>query len=468
MRVIVLGGGPGGYSAAFEAARLGAQVTLVEADRLGGTCLNRGCIPTKTVLRSARLVADTTHASHFAVVAAPATVDISALRDRKNGILDELRGQIAGSAKRLKVEVVYGTGRMTGPRTIEVALADGGTATLEGDALILATGSEVFKLPCIDHDLSRVWTSDDAVEITEIPAQLTVVGGGIIGLEFACAYAAFGTKVTVIELQEQVMPGNDKRVARAVQQSLEAMGVTFLLGAMITGTEQVGDRVRAILADGTVLESDILMSAVGRKPRSEGFGFPEAGVEMDRAAVATDKYLRTNVAGVYAVGDVIGGMMLAHVAEEEGVVAARNAVAELRAASGEGPAAADLHCIDYDVIPACVYTFPEVGVVGSTRDGAKERGLDAVTAVAKFTANGKALAEGEAEGFVQLVVEKGTGRFLGAQIVGPHAVEIINEVVGAMTYGVDARSIAEMCHAHPTVSEVIKTAAGDAATKAGV
>ena len=397
-------------------------------------------------------------------MAAPATVDIAALRDRKNGILDELRGQIAGSAKRLKVEVVYGTGRMTGPRTIEVALADGGTATLEGDALILATGSEVFKLPCIDHDLSRVWTSDDAVEITEIPAQLTVVGGGIIGLEFACAYAAFGTKVTVIELQEQVMPGNDKRVARAVQQSLEAMGVTFLLGAMITGTEQVGDRVRAILADGTVLESDILMSAVGRKPRSEGFGFPEAGIkflkqlkkhnDMDRAAVATDKYLRTNVAGVYAVGDVIGGMMLAHVAEEEGVVAARNAVAELRAASGEGPAAADLHCIDYDVIPACVYTFPEVGVVGSTRDGAKERG--------------KALAEGEAEGFVQLVVEKGTGRFLGAQIVGPHAVEIINEVVGAMTYGVDARSIAEMCHAHPTVSEVIKTAAGDAATKAGV
>lgn len=463
MHIVVLGGGPGGYAAAFEAARLGAQVTLIERDRLGGTCLLRGCIPTKTILRSAHIVADTRDAATFGLDVEVASVDVPALRARKEGVVDELVGQVESSAKRLKVRVVYGNGRVAAPRSVEVALVEGGSELIEGDALVLAAGSAVFKLPNIDHDLEGVWTSDQAVALDEIPHDIIIIGGGVIGLEFACAYAAFGSRVTVVELMEQVLPGNDKRVVKAAQASLEEMGVAFHLGDAVERVERADERMRATLRSGAVLEADIVMSAVGRIPASAGLGCQEAGIEMDRAAVKVDEYFRTNLPGVYAIGDLIGGMMLAHVAEEEGVVAARNAVAALRDGG-----AAHLESVRYDCIPACVYTFPEIAVVGSSRDSAKERGIDAVQAVAKFAANGKALGEGEADGFVQLVAEKGTGRIVGCQIVGPHAVETIHEVAVAMRYSIGVRELAETVHAHPTVSEVIRMACADAAEKCGV
>ena len=460
MRIAVLGGGPGGYAAAFEAARLGAEVTLIERERLGGTCLNWGCVPTKTILRSAHICADARNAADFGLVASPVAVDVDALRARKQGIVDELVGQIEATARRLKVRVVYGTGSLASPKTIKVEFAQGDSETLEADAVILATGSIVFKLPNIDHDMEGVWTSDQAVELFDIPKDIVIIGGGVIGLEFACAYAAFGSKVTVVELMEQVLPGNDRRVVRVVQAKLEAMGVEFHLGDAVESVQRRGERMCSTLRSGLVLESDIVMSAVGRVPNSAGFGFEMIGLEFDRRAVKTDAYFRTNLAGVYAIGDLIGGMMLAHVAEEEGVLAARNAVAELAAG-----AEAALESVRYDCIPACVYTFPEVAVVGSTRDSAKKRGIDAVQAVAKFAVNGKALGEGDSDGFVQLVVEKGTGLVVGCQIVGPHAVEIIHEVSLAMALGITAGEIAHTVHAHPTVSEVIKFAAADAASK---
>lgn len=461
MRMIVLGGGPGGYSAAFEAARLGAEVVLVERERLGGTCLNWGCIPTKTILRSAHIVKDTTRAEEFGLHAEIATVDVDALRSRKEAVVDELVGQLEGTAKRLKVEMVAGTGRLAGPRSVEVDLADGGTMTLEGDAVVLATGSTVFKLPNIDHGMRGVWTSDDAVALSEIPKDIVVIGGGVIGLEFACAYAAFGSCVTVVELMDQVLPGNDGRVAKAAQEALERMGVSFRIGDAVEQVDRADERMYAGLRSGDIVECDIVMSAVGRKPASEGLGLEECGVRMDRAAVEVDEHFRTSVPGVYAIGDLIGGMMLAHVAEAEGEAAARNAVAE---ASGDEPSAT----VRYDCIPACVYTFPEISVVGSSRDSAKERGIDTVQAVAKFAANGKALGEGEGEGFVQLVAEKGTGRIVGCQIVGPHAVEICHEVAVAMRHDVTVADLAHTVHAHPTVSEVIRFAAADAAAKCGV
>ncbi|MRR12693.1 dihydrolipoyl dehydrogenase, partial [bacterium] len=390
-----------------------------------------------------------------------ASVDVQALRVRKEGVVDELVGQVEATARRLKVEVVYGNGRLVSGSTIEVTLADGGTRTLEGDAIILATGSAVFKLPNIDHEMEGVWTSDHAVSLTEIPKNIIIIGGGVIGLEFACVYAAFGSVVTVVELMDQVLPGNDKRVVKAMQAALEELGVAFHLADAVERVERVDGHMRATLRSGTVLESDIVMSAVGRIPNSAGFGYPEAGIEMNRAAVKVDEHFRTNVPGVYAIGDLIGGMMLAHVAEEEGVVAARNAVAAL---SGTG----HLETVRYDCIPACVYTFPEAAMVGSSRDSAKDAGLDAVQAVAKFSANGKALGEGESDGFVQLVAEKGTGRIIGCQIVGPHAVEIIHEIAVAMKHGIHVRALAETVHAHPTVSEVVRMACADAAGKAGV
>ena len=460
MRIAVLGGGPGGYSAAFEAARGGAEVTLVEKDRLGGTCLNRGCIPTKTILRSAHIVSDTRHAAGYGLVATPATVDVDALRARKEGIVDELVGQIEGSAKRLKVEVVLGDGKLVAPKVIEVARADGSTVTVEADAIILATGSVPFLLPNIDHSLSRVWTSDEAIALEEIPAEVIIVGGGVIGLEFADAYANFGSTVHVVEFTPTVLPGNDKRVQREVQKALEALGVVFHLGVAADSVTQEGDRVIAALNDGSTLEADVVLSAPGRRPNGLGFGFPEAGIEMDRAAVKVDEFYRTNVAGVYAIGDLIGGMMLAHVAEVEGEAAAKNAVAEL---SGDAPT----HSVNLSMVPAAVYTEPGIGVVGSTRDGAKERGLDVVQVVMKFGGNGKALAEGHADGFVQIVAEMGTGRIVGAQIVGPNAAELIQEVSISMSAGMNVAQVGHSVFAHPTLSEVIKFACIEAANKTG-
>lgn len=463
MHIVVLGGGPGGYSAAFEAARLGAEVTVIERERLGGTCLNWGCIPTKTILRSAHIVADTRDAAEFGLDAAVASVDLDALRARKERVVDELVGQVESSARRLKVRVLSGEGRLRGPRIVEVSTADGSIETVEGDAVILATGSDVFRLPSIDHDLEGVWTSDDAVALGELPSEIVIIGGGVIGLEFACAYAAFGSVVTVVELMEQVLPGNDRRVVKQTQAALEGLGVTFHLGDAVESVERTGDRMRSTLRSGVVIESEVVMSAVGRVPNSAGFGFEEAGIAFDRRAVRVDEHFRTSVEGVYAIGDLIGGMMLAHVAEEEGVVAARNAVAALRSSGDE----AHLESVRYDCIPACVYTFPEVAVVGASRDGAKEAGVDAVQAVAKFGANGKALGEGESDGFVQIVAEKGTGRVVGCQIVGPHAVEIIHEVAVAMRHGLTVRDLAETVHAHPTVSEVVRMACADASGKCG-
>ncbi len=461
MRIVVLGGGPGGYGAAFEAARLGADVTLIERARLGGTCLNWGCIPTKTILRSAHIVADTRDAATFGLQSEVASVDVDALRQRKEGVVDELVAQVESSAKRLKVRLVQAEGRLSGPRSVSVDLPDGSSETIEGDAIILATGSSAFRLPSIDHGLEGVWTSDDAVTLSDIPKDIVIIGGGVIGLEFACAYAAFGSVVTVVELMEQVLPGNDKRVVRQTQSALEEMGVVFHLGDAVESIERAGGRMRSTLRSGTMLESDIVMSAVGRVPNSAGFGFEGTGIEFDRRAVKVDEHFRTSVEGVYAVGDLIGGMMLAHVAEEEGVVAARNAVA---AHSGNP---ADLESVRYDCIPACVYTFPEVAVVGSSRDAAKQSGVDAVQAIAKFAANGKALGEGESDGFVQMVAEKGTGRIVGCQVVGPHAVETIHEVAVAMKHDITVRQLAETVHAHPTVSEVIRMACVDAAEKCG-
>jgi dihydrolipoyl dehydrogenase len=463
MRIAVLGGGPGGYSAAFEASRLGVEVTLVEKERLGGTCLNWGCIPTKTILRTAHIVSDTRRAAEFGLSADVARVDVDALRTRKEGVVDTMVGQLEATAKRLKVRTVYGEGRVIGATEIEVDLAEGGTEVVEADALILATGSIVFKLPNIDHQMPGVWTSDEAVSLREIPGEIVIIGGGVIGLEFACAYASFGSAVTVVELMDQVLPGNDKRVAKTMQAELEKMGIAFHIGDAVETVERVGQRMRSTLKSGGTVESDIVMSAVGRRPNSVGFGYEEIGLEFDRAAIKTDRYFRTNLPGVYAIGDLIGGMMLAHVAEEEGLLAARNAVAELRAAeSGSQP---HLEGIDYSAVPAAVYTFPGVGVVGSSRDSAKEHGIDAIQAVAKFGGNGKALGEGEADGFVQLVAEKGTGAIVGCQIVGPSAVEIIQEVAVAKRWGMTVHQLAETVHGHPTVGEAIKAAAIDAAGK---
>lgn len=465
MRIVILGGGPGGYSAAFEAARLGADVALVERDRLGGTCLNWGCVPTKAILRSAHAALDSRRAAELGLRGAALGVDLEALARRTQGVMDEMRRQLEANARRLKVSVVRGSGRVQGPGLVEVSLEGGGVEHIGCDAVIVATGSEPFRLPEIDHALDGVWTSDDAVSLRGIPERILIIGGGVIGLEFACAYAAFGSAVTVVELMGQVLPGMDKRVARTVQQALEAQGVSFRLEDAVGSVERADGAMRSALRSGDVLCSDVVLSAVGRVPVTRGIGLEEAGVEFDRRAVRVDDAFATTVPGIFAVGDAIGGVMLAHVAEAEGRAAARNAVMwhESRA-SGAQPA---FERVRYDSIPACVYTFPNVALVGLTRDAASALDLDVVQAVAKFAGNARALAEGEPEGFVQVVAEKGTGRLVGCQIVGPFAVEIVHEAAIAIREGLSVAALGAAVHAHPTVSETLMLACEEAASKAG-
>lgn len=451
MKIVVVGGGPGGYSAAFEAARLGAEVTLVEADTLGGTCLNRGCIPTKTLLKTAHLVSDIARAEEFAVVSPPATVDVPALRERVASVVSTLVGQVEGEAARLKVEVVNGFGRLTAPDTVVVATADG-DVELTGDAVLLALGSEVVDLPFVDRSIPGVWTSDEACAVVDIPESAIVLGGGVIGIEFAGAWAAMGTKVTVVELASQIAGNVDKRAARTLSSALAGKGVTIRTGVSVESIRAGGEGVIATLADGEEITAQVLLSAVGRRPATAGCGLEDVGVALERGAVVVDAAYRTNVPGVWAIGDAIGGMMLAHVAEDEGVAAARNIVATL-----EGRAADET--VRYDCVPACIYTEPEIAVVGATRDSAKERGIDAAAAIVKFTGNGKAIAEGADDGFVQIVGDKASGAIIGATIVGPHAVELIHEVAFAIRGGVAARDLADATFAHPTVSEAVKAAA---------
>jgi len=494
-KISVIGGGPGGYAAAFEAAARGAEVTLFEQRRLGGTCLNVGCIPTKTILRSAHALRDLARCSDFALDGAGdisgVSIDVAALRKRKDGVVDELVSQLEDSARRLKVTVVEGKARLVSANTVVVepavplagersaaAGADDsardddavtGTSAVAGagesvgaaytaDAVIIATGSVPVVLPALDHPF--IWTSDDALALTVIPRELIIVGGGVIGVEFACAYAAFGSTVHVVELAPQVLPGFDTRAQRTLTAALKAQGVQLHVGTSVEAARQTGDagRVVAELSDGTELEADVLFSAVGRAPRTAGFGFEELGLAYDRRALKVDEHLRTNVAGVYAVGDAIGGMMLAHVAEAEGRAAARNALATLAGA----PAT---ETVDYHAIPACVYTFPELASVGLHSAAAKEAGYAPLSAIVKYSANGKALAEGEPEGYVELVADAATGRLLGCQIVGAHAVELIATPAEALSAQMTIADFQRVVFAHPTVSELLHNAAEALAAK---
>ena len=478
-RLLILGGGPGGYIAAFEAAKqakkagLDLHITLVERKRLGGTCLNVGCIPTKTILKTAHALQDIKRAADFAVGgidAADAKLDLDALRSRKEQVIDELVSQIEAGIKRLGIEVVTGTGRLLldnssdeaplqAPFKIAVTDDKGEESVHTCDALIIATGSIPTVLPALDAPF--VWTSDDALALNEIPESIIIVGGGVIGVEFANAYASFGSKVTIVELAKSLLPWFDKRVGKTLARELKAQGIELHLGTSVQSVRQdSNNKGVATLACGTEITADIIMSAVGRVPNTVGFGFEEAGIEFEGRALAVDTNYETNVPNIYAIGDVIAGLMLAHEAEHEGVIAARAMAQKLT-----GQTQQDSHELNPNLIPGCIYTTPEIAVIGMSADDAKKQGIAAVTGIAKYSANGRALAEGETEGFAQIVAEAYTGQVLGAQIVGAKAVELIAIITPHMTARASVADIADTVFAHPTLSEVIKLAAEVAQSK---
>ncbi|MDE2016801.1 MAG: dihydrolipoyl dehydrogenase, partial [Hyphomicrobiales bacterium] len=447
--VLVLGAGPGGYTAAFRAADLGQRVVLVEKRAtLGGVCLNVGCIPSKALLHAAKVIEDSREMADHGVSFGPAAVDVEKLRGWKSGVVSRLVGGLSTLAKQRKVRVVTGEAAFASPHSVVVKGADG-EMTLTFRHAIVACGSEPVRLPFISED-PRIVDSTGALEIEGPPARMLVIGGGIIGLEMGCVYAALGTRVNVVELMDQLIPGADRDVVAPLARRLEKKFESIRLKSKVTAVEATPTAVRVTIEgpDGAVVEDfDRVLVSVGRRPNGATIGADKAGVAVDgRGFIAVDRTMRTNVPHIFAIGDVVGQPMLAHKATHEGKVAAEVAAGHKSA-------------FDAKVIPSVAYTDPEVAWVGLTEAEAKAKGIDFGKAVFPWAASGRALSLGRDEGFTKTLWDKKTDRLIGAAIVGVNAGDLIAEAALAIEMGADAEDIGLTIHPHPTLSETFAMSA---------
>jgi dihydrolipoamide dehydrogenase len=463
--VIIIGGGPGGYVGAIRAAQLGLKVACVEGrGSLGGTCLNVGCIPSKALLHASELV----HEAHgnfaeMGIVAKEVTVDVPKMLKYKQGVIDGNTKGIEFLFKKNKVDYLKGWGRITGKGEVTVEGESAGVHKAKN--IVIATGSEPSALPGIEVDEKRVVTSTGALELTEVPKRLVVIGAGVIGLELGSVWSRLGSEVTVIEYLDQITPGMDGEVCKQFQRILTRQGLTFTLGAAVQGVDKGKKKTDPLTVRYTLrkddsehaVEADVVLVATGRRPFTKGLGLEEIGVALDeRGRVRTDAHWKTNVDGIYAIGDVIAGPMLAHKAEDEGM-----AVAEVLAGRHGH--------VNYDVIPGVIYTAPEVASVGKTEEQLKAEGRAYKVGKFAFMGNGRAKANFATDGFVKLLADKATDRILGCHVIGPAAGDLIHEVCVAMEFGAAAEDLARTCHAHPTFSEAMREAAlacGDGAIHA--
>jgi dihydrolipoamide dehydrogenase len=454
--LIVIGGGPGGYVAAIRAAQLGMNVACVDKRASwGGTCLNVGCIPSKALLHSSELFVETRdHLAEHGVKTGKVSLDLATMMARKDKVVADLTQGIAFLFKKNKVTPFHGAARITGPGAVEVAGVDGNTEThsLKADKILIATGSEVMPLPGVEIDEKRIVSSTGALELSKVPKRLVVVGGGVIGLELGSVWRRLGAEVTVVEFLDTIAPGMDVEVAKQLHRSLEKQGFEFRLGTKVAGAETTKSGVTLSLepakgGDAETLECDVVLASIGRRPYTGGLGLDEVGVTRDqRGVIMVDDHFQTNVPGIFAIGDVIPGPMLAHKAEDEGVVA----VEMMAGQSGH---------INYDAIPAVVYTSPEASSVGRTEEQLKADGVAYKVGKFPFMANSRARANGDTEGFVKILADATTDAVLGVHIIGPDAGTLIAELGLAMEFGASAEDIARTCHAHPTLNEAVKEAA---------
>jgi dihydrolipoamide dehydrogenase len=446
--VLIIGAGPGGYVCAFRAAQLGLKVALVDKrPTLGGTCLNVGCIPAKALLHATEQFAwAKRHAAESGIKLGSVEIDLPMLLKKKDTVVAKLVGGVAQLAKSRRITVLTGAASFTGPKTVRVASADGKAEEVTATNIVLATGSAPVELPFLKFDGKTIVSSDDAIAFDSVPKRLVVVGGGAIGLELGSVWARVGSEVSVVEFLPKIVAAYDDDIVRAFTRLLQKQGLKIETGAKVTG---FANGVLTAERDSKPLEfpADKVLVAVGRRPFTDGLNLGAAGVELDDTKrIKVDAHLRTTAEGVWAIGDVVAGPMLAHKAEEDGV-----AVAEWIAGKAGH--------IDWDVVPAIVYTDPEVAGVGLGEDAAKAKGLDVRIGKFNFAANGRALSADAADGFVKLVADAKTDRLLGAQILGRGAGELISEVVAHMSYGGSAEDLARTIHAHPTMSEAVKEAA---------
>jgi len=452
-RIIIIGAGPGGYVAAIRAAQLGGNVTIIEEDKIGGTCLNRGCIPTKSLLASIEALILFKQAGEMGIEVEKVTPNFSQIMKRKNKIVSQLRGGVDSLLKMNKVKVIRGRASFFNPHEIHIE-TDVGTEKLEGEKIIIASGSKPLILPFLDFTHPAVLTSEQALELEEIPESLLIVGGGVIGCEFACIFNPLGTKITIVEMMEQILPTEDKRVAQTIERILKKRGINIFTRTKLEEiTEYRKNGVTAKLDNGEKIRAEKILVCVGRSPCSENLGLGNLPLRISQKGnIIVNEKMETSQEGIYAIGDVVGGYLLAHVAFEEGIIAAENS-AELTSR------------IDYTSVPSCIFTYPEIGTVGLTLDKAKEKGIEAKIARFPFIASGKAHTIGETDGFVQLVVRGSDDRILGGQIVGPHATDLVHEIALAIRWGLTAEQISSTIHAHPTLSEAIMETAKKAEGK---
>lgn len=458
--VTVIGSGPGGYVAAIRCAQLGMKTALIERySTLGGTCLNVGCIPSKALLDSSEHFHNAMHnfKEHGIEINEP-KVNIKQMIARKRDVVKMTCDGINFLMKKNKITVFTGHGSFVNKTTIEITKDDGKKEQIESAKTIIATGSKPSSLPFIQIDKKRIITSTEALELSEVPKHLIVIGGGVIGLELGSVYARLGSKVSVVEFMDRLIPGMDAALGKELQRILKKnLGFEFYMKHKVSGVSAKGKdaTVTADNANGEKIElkGDYVLVSVGRKPYTENLGLDKAGVKLDdRGRVEVDNHLKTNVDNIYAIGDVVKGAMLAHKAEEEGVY-----VAELMA--GQKP-----H-MNYNLIPGVVYTWPEVAAVGETEEQLKERGVKYKTGSFPFKASGRARASMDTDGFIKVLSDEATDEILGVHMIGPRAADMIAEAVVAMEYRASAEDIARICHAHPTFTESFKEACLDATAK---
>jgi dihydrolipoamide dehydrogenase len=452
--LIIIGTGPGGYVCAVRAAQLGLKTAVVEKNAtLGGTCLNVGCMPSKALLHASEMFEEAGHSfAKMGVSVSTPKLDLPAMMNfKQQGIDGNVKG-VEFLMKKNKIDVIKGTGRVLGTGKVEVKADDGKTQSVETKSIVIATGSSVAQLRGIEIDEKRIVSSTGALALEKVPEKLLVVGAGVIGLELGSVWRRLGSQVTVVEFLDRILPGMDGEVAKQFQRLLEKQGVAFKLGAKVTAVESSGKTLKARIepaAGGTAetLDADVVLVAIGRVPNTEGLGLKEAGIAQDeRGRIKTDAHFATNVAGIYAIGDVIVGPMLAHKAEDEGV-----AVAEILAGQAGH--------VNYDVIPGVVYTTPEVASVGKTEEELKQAGIAYTSGKFPFTANGRSKVNQTTDGFVKILADAKTDRVLGVHIIGREAGEMIHEAAVLMEFGGSAEDLARTCHAHPTRSEAVKEAA---------
>jgi dihydrolipoamide dehydrogenase len=447
--VIVIGSGPGGYVCAIRAAQLGLRVACVEKRAtLGGTCLNIGCIPSKALLQSSENFHQVSHTMRdHGITVGEISLDLARMQARKGEVVTANTKGIEFLFKKNKVTWLKGAAKFTGPHAIEVA-----GAVYEAKHIVIATGSESVPLKGVDVDEERIVTSTGALELDAVPKHLVVIGAGVIGLELGSVWRRLGAEVTVIEFLDRITPGLDTEIAAQFQKLLTKQGLKFRLGTKVTGAvpSAAGVILTVEPAKGgaaEVIEADIVLLAIGRYPFTGGLALDEAGVATDaRGRIMIDAHFKTNVDGVYAIGDVVAGPMLAHKAEDEGV-----AIAEIIAGQAGH--------VNYDAIPSVVYTWPEVAAVGKTEEELKAAGIAYNIGKFPFTANARARAMGDTDGFVKILSDKTTDKLLGAHILGPDAGTLIAELTTAIEFGASAEDVARICHAHPTLSEAVREAA---------